>query len=145
VLWESNAIVRYLAERHNATTLWPRDRSIRAHADQWMDWSQTTLWSALRPLFIGLIRTPPDKRDPKALEDWREASAKAVAILDAHLATKRYVTGESLTIGEIPVGSMIWRWLNLPVVRPEAPNVARWFESLKERPAYQRVVMHPLT
>jgi glutathione S-transferase len=82
VLWESNAIVRYLAEKHGTGTLWPEDRKVRAEADKWMDWKQTTFWPALRPLFMGLIRTPPEKRDPKALEHLRRAT---LTIVDAHL------------------------------------------------------------
>ena len=64
VLWESHAIVRYLAAKHGAG-FWPEDRRMRAEADQWMDWSQTTFWPAIRPLFMGLIRTAPEQRDAR--------------------------------------------------------------------------------
>src|SRR5687768_18396743 len=50
VLWESNAIVRYLAAKHGEGTLYPADLRQRADADRWMDWQVTTLWTALRPL-----------------------------------------------------------------------------------------------
>ena len=77
ILWESNAIVRYLAAKHAAGTLWPADLKIRAEADRWMDWNNTTFWPAIRPLFHGLVRTAPDKRDPQALEDARLKTAEA--------------------------------------------------------------------
>src|SRR4029453_3083636 len=85
VLWESNAIVRYLSEKHATGTLWPEDRRVRAEADKWMDWQQTTFWPALRPLFMGLIRTPAEKRDPSALEEARLATAQTLTIVDTPL------------------------------------------------------------
>src|SRR6266702_1843690 len=75
VLWESNAIVRYLAAKHAPGDLWPDDIRTRADTDRWMDWSNSTFWPALRPLFMGLIRTPPEKRDPNAMEDARLTTA----------------------------------------------------------------------
>ena len=67
VLWESNVIVRYLAAKHGAGTLYPGDLRECAEADRWMDWQVTTLWMALRPLFFGYVRTPPEQRDAAAL------------------------------------------------------------------------------
>src|ERR1700694_4883282 len=87
VLWESNAIVRYLAAKHAAGSLWPEDLKTRAEADRWMDWKQTTFWPAIRVLFLGLMRTPPEKRDPRALEESRVKTADVLRILDAHLKT----------------------------------------------------------
>src|SRR5215210_9544373 len=52
VLWESNAIVRYLARKHRAGALVPEEASRLALADQWMDWQVSTLWPAIRPLFL---------------------------------------------------------------------------------------------
>jgi glutathione S-transferase len=48
VLWESNAIVRYLAARHGDGWLWPTDLQLRAEADRWMDWQNFTFWPAMR-------------------------------------------------------------------------------------------------
>ena len=72
VLWESNAIVRYLAAEHGAGTLWPEDLRVRAEADRWMDFEATTLWANLRPVFLGLMRTPPEERDEDLLEALRK-------------------------------------------------------------------------
>ena len=144
VLWESNAIVRYLAEKHASGTLWPEDRRVRAEADKWMDWQQTTFWAALRPLFMGLIRTPAEKRDPKALEEARLATAQTLTIVDAHLESHTWLAGDSFTMGDIAMGCAIWRWFGLQIERPEMANVARWFDALARRPAYKRIVMPPL-
>src|SRR3989454_7315331 len=77
VLWESNAIIRYLAAKHGAGTLWPDDLRQRADADRWMDWATSTVAPAITPVFWGLIRTPAEKRDLKAIEEGREKLAQA--------------------------------------------------------------------
>ena len=145
VLWESNAIVRYLAAKHGARNLWPEDLHIRAEADKWMDWQTTTFWPVFRPLFWNLVRTPPDQRDPAAMEDSRLKTAEALAGLDAHLRNRSHIAGKDLSMGDIPMGCAIWRWMALPIERTDFPNVQRWFDTLSRRPAYQKTVMLPLT
>src|SRR6266849_4106379 len=66
VLWESHAIVRYLAAKHGAGTLWSNDLRVRADADRWMDWTHSFSREFQRPVFWPLVRTPPEKRDLKA-------------------------------------------------------------------------------
>ena len=110
-----------------------------------MDWYHTTLWPLLRPLFLGFFRTPPEKRDPAMLEKARIGTADGLRILDAHLASHEHVAGGRFTMGDIPLGCAIWRWMALPIELPALANVQRWFESLSERPAYKKVVLLPLT
>jgi glutathione S-transferase len=110
-----------------------------------MDWSQTTFWPALRILFLGLIRTPPEKRDAKALEESRQKTIDALGALDAKLATSAYLAGAAFTMGDIPLGAGVWRWMALPIERPAFPNVQRWFELLSQRAPYRQVVMQPLS
>lgn len=144
-LWESNAIVRYLAGRHAQGTLAPADVHRRALADQWMDWQVSTFWPAIRPLFLGLIRTPAAQRDAMALEASRVKTAGALAILDAHLEQQAYVAGDAFTMGDIPLGCGVWRWLALPIERPELPHVKRWFDALGTRAHFRSIVMQPLS
>ena len=118
---------------------------MRAEADQWMDWSQTTFWPTIRPLFMGLVRTAPEQRDARAIEDSRIKTAQALVILDAHLRSRPFLAGSDFTVGDIALGCGIWRWMALPIERPELPNVQRWFETLGERPAYRKIVMSPLS
>ncbi len=145
VLWESHAIVRYLAAKHAAGSLWPHDLRTRAEADKWMDWSNTIFWPAIRALFMGLIRTPAERRDPQAIEDSRLKTAQVLGIVDAHLATRAFLAGDAFTMGDIALGCGIWRWMALSIERPDLPNVQRWFDTLSRRPAYRKVVMLPLS
>src|SRR5712692_5896173 len=71
VLWESNAIVRYLAAKHSAGNLYPDDLTQRADSDRWMDWMRQ-VDPAMTPVFWGLIRTPPEKRDMALIADSAE-------------------------------------------------------------------------
>jgi glutathione S-transferase len=144
VLWESHAVVRYLAARHDAGRLWPLDPVRRADSDRWMDWN-FTLWNALRPVFWGLIRTPPEKRDAAAIEEGQKKSADLLGILDAALAGRAFVAGDELTIGDIPLGCTVQLWMRLPIGRPRHANLEAWFERLCGREPYRRVVDTPLS
>lgn len=143
-LWESHTIVRYLAAKHGAGTLWPTDPKLRADAERWMDWA-FTFQSAMRNVFWGLIRTPPEKRDLKAIEEGRKKSAELLAIPESVLSEKPYIAGASFTMGDIPLGCEVQRWMRVPMARPVFPNVQAWFERLGERPAFKKAVDIPLS
>jgi len=145
VLWESNAIVRYLAAKHVQGGLSPADPHTRALADQWMDWQVSLFWPTIRALFMGLVRTPEAERDHKAIENSRVKTAEALGVVESHLASHAFLAGDALTIGDIQMGCSIWRWMALPIERPKLPNVERWFGALTHRPAYKKIVMLPLT
>jgi len=140
VLWESNAIVRYLSARHGEGSLWPTDIRARADADRWMDWQATTFNPAIGPGFWQLIRTAPDKRDPAIIEAARASGEHKLALLDAHLATRAFVAGPTFTMGDIPLGCSVDRWYKLPMARESHPHVERWYASLRERRGARQVV-----
>lgn len=144
VLWESHSIVRYLAAKHGAGSLCPTDLRARADAERWMDWA-FTLQRAMGPVFWGLIRTPPEKRDPKAIEEGRLKSADLLAIPEKILAGRRFIAGERFTMGDIPLGCEVQRWMRVPIERPSFPNVEAWFERLRERAPFRKWVDVPLT
>lgn len=144
-LWESNTIVRYLSARHGAGTLWPEAPQRRALADKWMDFQLGTLWPAFRAGYLGLTRAPPEERDPEAISLSLENTAEVLAVLDGHLAENEYVAGESFTMGDVALGSTIYRWLNIDIERPSRPNLEAWHERLMMRPAYRENVMVPFT
>ncbi len=145
VLWESNAIVRYLASKHGAGTLYPDDLQVRADADRWMDWATTTMAPLMTPLFWALIRTPVEKRDAAAIEDLRVKMEEVMRILDARLAQRPFVTGDTFTMGDIPVGCFTERWLALPIEHGEHPHLARWLARLEARPGFLAHVRQALS
>jgi len=145
VLWESNAIVRYLSAKHGAGTLWPDDLRQRADADHWMDWATSTLAPAITPVFWGLIRTPPEKRDLKAIDEGAGKLGQAFEVLEQSLEGRDYVAGKPFTMGDIPLGAFVYRWYSLEVKRPRLPRVEAYYRRLQERPAHKKHVMLPLS
>ena len=145
VLWESNTIVRYLSARHGTGTLWPADAKQRADVERWMDWATSTIAPAMTPVFWGLIRTPPEKRDRKAIDDGIEKAAQAFHALEQSLEGRDYVGGKAFTMGDIPLGVFIYRWSALDIKRPKLPKVEAYYARLQQRPAYKKHVMLPLS
>ena len=145
VLWESNVIVRYLARKYAPNSLLPDSLTDLARAEQWMDWQQTVVAPAHFPVFWGLIRTAPEDRDLDAIKSGRDRFEQVMTILDHHLSDSAFVGGESLSIADIPVGIMVYRWFTLDIERMELPSLHRWYRRLTDRPAYKDNVMIELT
>ncbi len=143
VLWESNAILRYLAARH-APHFWPDDPAQRAIGDKWMDW-QFTYARAQRQAFVNWVRTAESDRDFAAIERSVQASGAMMRILDAALARQEWLSGATFGIGDIPMGVYAYTWYSLPIVRPDTPHVRAWYDRLVSRPAYAELVMIPLS
>jgi len=137
-LWESNSIVRYLAGKHDkAGALEPKDAKQRAKASQWMDWQLSVIGPAITPVFWGLIRTPPEKRDQAAIDAGKAKTTAAAQIMDEQLGKTRFMAGDAFSYGDIPVGVMIRRYMELVPERPKMPNLERWFAELSGRAAFK--------
>jgi len=94
ILWESNAIVRYLCAKHSAGNLWPTELKVRADADRWMDWISININPVITPVFWGLIRTPPEKRNMTEIADNAVKTNEVFKVLEQGLAGKQYVAGD---------------------------------------------------
>lgn len=144
VLWESNAILRYLAASHGGEVFYPLDPRARASADRWMDWNFT--WAdAIWPIFFQLVRTAPDQRDATLIERSVARAAQLSAILDDALGQQPWLSGDAFGIGDIPVAAYANSWFQLPVERPSRPHLERWYTALQERAPFRDVVMIPLS
>ena len=145
VLWESNAIVRYLAARYGEGTLWSADPAARAEADKWMDWTTSSLAAPFRTVFWNMVRTAPDQRDMPAVQVAIGECGRLLAIADQALSKQPYLGGVSFGMGDIPLGCFAYAWFEMPIERPDLPHLRSWYERLLERPAYQAAVVTPLT
>ncbi|HEV2955508.1 MAG TPA: glutathione S-transferase family protein [Xanthobacteraceae bacterium] len=146
MIWESNSIVRYLAAKYGAGTLEPADLKTRALASQWMDWQLSVVGPAIFGAFWGLIRTPPEKRDQAAIAASQQKTTEAMKMFDANLAKRAYAAGDSFSMGDIPVGIMVYRFRQLVPDRPPLPNLERWYAQIEKRPGFRdHVAAVPLT
>jgi glutathione S-transferase len=145
ILWESNAIVRYLAAKHAAGTLWPTDLKVRADADRWMDWCSTTLAPAFVPVFMALVRTPPEQRNPQVIEDGTKKTREVLARLDGALAGRNFVAGGQFSMADIAFGPVVYLVNNVPIDRPKLTNYDAWYARIAARPAFRKIVALPVT
>ena len=145
VLWESNAILRYLAQAPGGVLTLPDDPRERALIDQWLDWQATAFTPAMRDAFLQLVRVAPDKRNAAMIEASRAAGERCADLLDRHLAGTPYMAGERFSIADIAVGCAAHRWLILPLTREDRPNIVAWRDRLAQRSASSSVLSLLLT
>jgi glutathione S-transferase len=137
-IWESNTIVRYLCNKFGPTLLYPGDFLERALAERWMDWQLATLAEALLPMYRALVR---EHANPADVEPARERTARLLEILDGALTGRRYLNGAELTVADIAVGPLVYRWYELRIRREDTPNLLAYYERLARRPAFRENVM----
>jgi glutathione S-transferase len=146
LLWESNSVVRYLAAKHKSSVLEPADLRTLASASKWMDWQLSVLGPAITPVFWGLIRTAPEKRDHTAIEEGKKKTTAAVKMMDEQLAKTAYLAGDAFSYGDIPVGVMAYRYRQLVPDRPPLPHFERWYGAISSRQAFKdQVAAVPLS
>jgi glutathione S-transferase len=147
VLWESNAILRYLAMEYGPSSmLYPAEPKARAGIERWLDWSIGTLAPAERPLFLALVRTPPAQRDATQIEADLASTAALWTLLDQHLQGRFFLENERFTLADIVLGSFARRWYGLEgVERPTLPNLDRWYQRLAQRQGFRKYIDLPLT
>lgn len=143
-LWESNAILRYLAAKHGGDRFWPADPASRAVGDKWMDW-QISYADAQRDAFFNLVRRAPDERDSAAMTASAERCAKQMTILNDALAVSPWLSGQDFGVGDVPMGVYVHTWFSLAIDRPPLLHVEDWYARIKARPGYAEQVMIPLT
>jgi glutathione S-transferase len=143
-IWESHAILRYLAARYGDVRFWSAAPGDRSHADRWMDWAHTSLQpDFLMGVFWGFYRTPEDKRNWPAIRAALGRCARDFAQLERQLDGRAMLLGDDLSLADIPAGTALYRYFELEIERPSLPNVERWYHALQQRPAYRKHVMVP--
>jgi len=146
IVWESHAILRYLAARYSNGRFWSEDPGERSQADRWMDWSQTALQpDFLLGVFWGFYRTPESQRNLPAIHDKVARCARHFQLLDKMLADREFLSGNVLTLADIPAGTSLYRYFELEIERPSVPNVEAWYRRLQERRVYRGHVMVPFS
>ena len=141
VLWESNAICRYLASQQPRATLLPTEPEPRALVEQWMDWQATDLNASWRYAFLGLVRKSPAHSDPDAIAAGVQEWNRHMVLLDEHFERGgQFITGEFFTLADVVIGLSTHRWLLSPIERPPLDAVHGYYQRLSVRPAFRAQV-----
>lgn len=144
VVWESHAILRYLAAQYGNGVFWDDDAAQRSEVDRWMDWAQTALQpDFLTGVFWGFYRTPEAQRDLPLIRRSIERCTAHFRLLNEMLSDRPFVLGDRLTLADIVIGTHLYRYFNLEIERPDVPFVEAWYQRLQERSAYRQHVMVP--
>jgi glutathione S-transferase len=140
-IWETNTIIRYLCAKHGTGSWWPQDPAERAAQDKWMDWTLADLQPAFVGLFARLWRTPEMRRDWTLIRKAVVRTNMLFRILNKQLEGHRFVGGETIAMGDVPAGGILYRYYCLEIRRPPLPNVEAWYARLREREAYRKRIM----
>jgi glutathione S-transferase len=145
VMWESNTICRYLCSTHNGGRLYPMAPVARTHVERWMDWQLSSIGPPMGALLFGLIRTKPEQRDHAAIEAARRKALAAWTIVEDALEDRPFLAGPELTLAEITLGTLVYRWHAFSIERPLLKNLKAWYERMRERPPFKQYIEIPIT
>ncbi|PZQ49666.1 MAG: glutathione S-transferase [Rhodovulum sulfidophilum] len=141
-MFESGAILRYLAARHGAAPFWPADPVARAPVEMWAEWGKVTMQGHFAaPIFYPLYFVAAAERNVAAVEAAIRTFDADLAILEAQLGDRPYVTGDDFTLADIMVGQTLYRYFTIDIHREHRPVLSAYYGRLTDRPAYQRHVM----
>ncbi|MEB6336742.1 glutathione S-transferase family protein [Serratia rhizosphaerae] len=141
-LWETGAILRYLANRYASDEFWPADLIARTNVDRWMEWSKLNvalLFTA--PIFWRVVRTPAAERDPAAIGQALQAFENKLMIAEQRLAGQTFLAGDTFSAADIQFGHVLYRYYDIDIDRQPLPNLRSYYERLTERPAFREHVM----
>ena len=143
-LWESSAILRYLANRYGTAPYWPDDLASRTQIDKWAEWSKINVaLNFTGPIFWQVVRTPPARQDPDGLKHAIRVLDRYLDIAEKQLTIAPFLWGDHLTLADIQFGHLLYRYFDLDIERRERDGLRSYYERLVARPAYREHVMIP--
>ena len=143
VMWESCAILRYLAARYgDGGAFWPADPVARARVDMWAEFGKNEMAQAFTvPIFWSRVRTAAKDRDEAALTAAIARFEGLLDVVEGQLEGRTYVTGDTISAADITIGHLLYRWFDIDIPRRPRPTVEAYYQRLAERPAYREHVM----
>lgn len=141
-LWETGAILRYLATRYGPDSFWPAELLARTDVDRWAEWSKLNIAQAFTaPVFWRVVRTPADKRDADAINAAVHFFEAKLQIAAARLAKHAYLAGDTFTLADIQFGHVLYRYYDIAINRQSLPQIQAYYHRLTARPAFREHVM----
>jgi glutathione S-transferase len=141
-IWETGAILRYLAGRYAAPPFWPEEGSSRAAVDKWAEWSKVNVATNFTgPIFWRVARTVPSQRDPSAIHEAVVKLGNFLDIADARLARQDFLACDDFTLADIQFGHILFRYFDIDIERQDRPALQRYYDRLRQRPPFAEHVM----
>lgn len=141
-IFESAAILRYLASAYGSNTFWPTDPVARAQVDKWAEWAKTTLGPRFTvPIFWATVRTAPSQQNPTKIADAVAAFNEKLLLVEAQLLKHPFLAGAEFTLADIQLGYLLYRYYQMPISHADLPALHKYYAALEQRPAYKTHVM----
>ncbi|MCB8838781.1 glutathione S-transferase family protein [Aurantimonas sp. VKM B-3413] len=141
-LWESAAILRYLAWRYGEPPFWPAELAARSHIDKWAEWAKLNIAGGFTaPIFWRVVRTPAKERDEAAIAAALASLGRKLDIAEVQLRNHAFLAGHDFTLADIQFGHILHRYFDIEIERPSHPAIESYYDRLAERPAYREHVM----
>ncbi|WP_116131877.1 glutathione S-transferase family protein [Tropicimonas sp. IMCC34043] len=141
-LWESAAIMRYLAGSYGHGAFWPEDLVARSEVDRWAEWAKINVAIPfMDEVFFPLIRRPAAERDPAAIARAVTDLEQTLGIAESRLAEHPYLVGSDFSLADILLGHVLYRYYDIDIARAELPALAAYYQRLTERPPFREHVM----
>ncbi|MDP2738966.1 MAG: glutathione S-transferase family protein [Pseudorhodobacter sp.] len=141
-LWETGAILRYLANRYGSAPFWPEELGARTEVDRWAEWAKINVALGFTaPVFWRVVRTPAARRDPDAIRAAVTALEAKLVIAEQRLAQHDFLVGPAFTLADIQFGHLLYRYYDIDITRGDHPALAAYYARLSDRPAFREHVM----
>ena len=141
-LWETGAILRYLANRYANTPFWPSDLQARAQIDKWAEWSKINVaLNFTAPIFWRIVRTAPKDRDEAAIREAMSVLGAKLDIAEARLQRHAFLAGNEFTLADIQFGHVLYRYFDIGIERPARNALRHYYDRLAQRAAFRERVM----
>jgi glutathione S-transferase len=146
VVWESNAILQYVADKSGASSVYPKDLKTRTDISRWHLWEANQWFPSCYAYLVENVVKPilGAQPDTAVLAAQEPKFHQLAAILDQRLANQPWLCGQGVTIADIAVAAPmhLYRFQKLPL-EPH-PNLRRWMGQLEALPCWQRTDPVPL-
>jgi glutathione S-transferase len=133
VVWQSNTILRYLANKSGSSALYPVDAAQRSQVERWMDW----LLAELNPAYLAGFRDAK-KAEAERAADTATNLGNELRLLEEQLAKSAWVAGAQFSLADIALGPIVKRSIGFPLGLPAMPKTQAWIAALQKRPAFQK-------
>lgn len=141
-LWESGAVLRYLADNYADDSFWPQDPLQHADVDRWAEWSKVSVQMNFNvPIFWPVVRLAPEKGHHDNLNKAIDTFENKLRIAQDKLSRHTFLTGDNFTLADIQFGHILFRYFELDIPRADLPHIRRYYDMLTSMPHYRTHVM----